>query len=636
MLSSERKLDTAMSAQVDFWNRWNATNREERVGAVSMEQAQVVLSWLRLLKHSDLDVIDIGCGTGWLCAQLLEFGKVTGTDLSDQVLERSAARVPSANFVAGDFMRLDFAPGSYDVAVSLEVLPHVADQAGFLHKIADTLRDGGYLMMATQNRRALEKNDIRPPAAGQLRRWVDHEELSRLLGDRFEVIEMFSITPQFNSGWLRYLNSQRLHLLLGKLGLGAANRLLRNLQERAWLGWSLMVLARKRAEAEALSPPPPCSRPRSELVSWRRNRLASRIDDCRDTMVPRKSLVRRLGSRVLKAIRRATGTSVQLYDDVTRWVAMVGILRPAANHLPLRWALALSKGFGFLGVTLSGRGRRALRLMRQAFGDGTNDRQIRRMARDWLSRPGRDSVLARSALRGRLDPTRYRIEEKNADLVEPLRQSGTPFIVATGHFAREAFALLASRNIMPAKVLVVANPPIVENWHPRSRWLGYHYGQLLKYLQWARPDWTFGYPGTANLLKTLVQHLRAPGNAVLILADAPWQAARRDSYVRPFAGRNARAFATGVVHMSRLAQCPIAVCLPYVVAKEHVVIEWTRVIPPPPPRGNVADAQVLDPILDDIETAIGKRPSQYVLDFLSTRRWNAGTERWQCKDSPAQ
>ena len=246
MIRSEQKHDAPMLEQVAFWNNWNPC-RETQIDTVSIEQSVVASSWLERLSRTDLDIIDVGCGAGWMCEKLVQFGQVTGTDLSDEVLKRAATRVPSARFVAGDFMSLAFAPMSYDVAVSFEVLSHVAIQRAFLHKIADTLRNDGYLMLATQNRPALERNDIPPPAEGQIRRWLDRHELSALLNDRFEVIEMFSITPQFNSGFLRYLNSRRLHAFCAGIGFSAVNRYIRSSQEKAWLGWSLMALARKRA-----------------------------------------------------------------------------------------------------------------------------------------------------------------------------------------------------------------------------------------------------------------------------------------------------------------------------------------------------------------------------------------------------
>ena len=226
MLESEQRYEAPMPAQVKFWNRWNAEYRETELHTVSIEQSITVSSWLKRLERTDLNIIDIGCGTGWLSETLIQFGDVTGTDLSDQVLERAAHRVPSARFISGDFMRLELDSQSYDVAVSLEVLSHVADQAAFLNKIADILCNDGYLMLATQNRPALEKSHIPPPAKGQIRRWVDRNELLTLLNERFEVIEMFSITPIFYRGWRRFLNSRKLRYLLAAVGLSTINRLI--------------------------------------------------------------------------------------------------------------------------------------------------------------------------------------------------------------------------------------------------------------------------------------------------------------------------------------------------------------------------------------------------------------------------
>jgi len=247
MLNSEQRYDAPMSEQVDFWNRWNAEAREASIGRVSIDQAETITGWLGRLGRRDLDIIDVGCGAGWLCERLTAFGRVTGTDLATDVVARAAQRLPAARFVAGDFMALDFAAQSFDVVTSLEVLPHVVDQAAFLEKIAGLLRPGGYFMIATQNRPVLEQNDIPPPAEGQIRHWVDRHELAELLGRRFEVVELLSRTPHYNNGFRRYLNSGKVHSILERTGLGGFSRAITVQQEKAWLGWTLMALARKKA-----------------------------------------------------------------------------------------------------------------------------------------------------------------------------------------------------------------------------------------------------------------------------------------------------------------------------------------------------------------------------------------------------
>ncbi len=228
-----------------FWNRWNVS-RETGVGRVSSDQERVIVQWLERLCRRNLHIIEVGCGAGWLCADLIKYGRVVGTDLSDQVLKRAAEHRPSVEFIAGDFLKLDFGARRFDVAVSLETLTHVPDQAGFVRKCADLLKPGGLLLLATQNKTALEKNQVKPLQPGQYRHWVDHDELADLLREHFEIEELFSITPKFNRGPLRIVNAERLHRPIRAIGLGGLIDSLTRMQEKAWLGWTLMALGRKR------------------------------------------------------------------------------------------------------------------------------------------------------------------------------------------------------------------------------------------------------------------------------------------------------------------------------------------------------------------------------------------------------
>jgi SAM-dependent methyltransferase len=152
--------------------------------------------------------------------------------------------MPDVTFVAGDIMSLDFGEHVFDVAISLEVLSHVADQEGFVRKLAHLLKPGGVLILATQNRPILERNtDIQPLQPGQIRRWVDSGELRRLLTPHFKVKRLRSLTPKGRGGFLRLVNSYKLNALLGAVALGRPTE-----RVKVWLGlgWTLMVLAEKR------------------------------------------------------------------------------------------------------------------------------------------------------------------------------------------------------------------------------------------------------------------------------------------------------------------------------------------------------------------------------------------------------
>ncbi|MBB3237381.1 class I SAM-dependent methyltransferase [Phyllobacterium endophyticum] len=231
-----------ISLQQDFWNRWNSSTREKHIDEISFRQAEVVRNWLATTPFPR-QILEVGCGAGWFCRELSTFGELTATDLSDEVLVRAAERLPQVEFVAGDFMQLDFGR-KFDVIVTLEVLSHVANQQAFVTKLASHLREGGQLMLATQNKPVLQKyNRVPPPSRGQLRRWVDKKELTLLLSKDFDVVELFSVTPRANKGILQFLHSRTfnrpIRALIGKR--------LDAFKESIGLGWTLMARARKKA-----------------------------------------------------------------------------------------------------------------------------------------------------------------------------------------------------------------------------------------------------------------------------------------------------------------------------------------------------------------------------------------------------
>lgn len=231
--------------QRDFWDGWNASHREHKLSDVSLDQRDAVVRWLSNLGRTDLNIIEVGCGAGWLCPSLKPFGQLTATDMTDQVLARASARFPDVHFVAGDFMALDFERESFDVVVSLEVLSHVADHAAFVQKLSTLLRPGGLLILATQNRPVLERfNTVEPQQPGQLRRWFDRDELSALLAPHFEIRELKTITPVASKGPLRLVAGQKTKRIF-RLFVG---RTVERALASAGLGWTLMTLAHKRAQ----------------------------------------------------------------------------------------------------------------------------------------------------------------------------------------------------------------------------------------------------------------------------------------------------------------------------------------------------------------------------------------------------
>ncbi len=235
-----------LRAQQRFWNDWNAAYRgiDMRLPPPNAGQAATVLSWLRQSDRGPRDIVEIGCGSGWFCAQLTPYGAVRGIDIADRAIAEARERFPEVEFIAADFMTMELDRDSADAVVSLEVLAHVAGPQVFIDRVALMLREGGLLLLATQNRFVIERMDGVPPAGpGRFRNWVNSRELRAMLRGQFDILRLTSLHPDGHRGVLRILNSSKLRSVLETPGLQPAWE---TLKERALLGHTLMALARKR------------------------------------------------------------------------------------------------------------------------------------------------------------------------------------------------------------------------------------------------------------------------------------------------------------------------------------------------------------------------------------------------------
>ena len=99
-------------------------------------------------------------------------------------------------------------------------------------------------MLATQNRFVLERcSQVGMPEPGQIRQWVNATTLHSLLLPHFDVLEVTSILPMGDQGFLRLVNSVKLNAMLELVFSRAA---LTRTKERFMLGHTIMVLARRK------------------------------------------------------------------------------------------------------------------------------------------------------------------------------------------------------------------------------------------------------------------------------------------------------------------------------------------------------------------------------------------------------
>ncbi|MBK5255241.1 MAG: methyltransferase domain-containing protein [Vicinamibacteria bacterium] len=92
-------------------------------------------------------ILDAGCGTGWNLQDLSTFGETHGIDLSP--LAVITTRLRGGRVVQGDLLGLPYAPNSFDVVTSFDVLYHawVKDDAQAVRELARVLKPGGLILL---------------------------------------------------------------------------------------------------------------------------------------------------------------------------------------------------------------------------------------------------------------------------------------------------------------------------------------------------------------------------------------------------------------------------------------------------------------------------------------------------------
>ena len=117
-----------------------------------------ILKILRERRGSQLKVLDVGCGGGFLINALAEQGHiVTGIDLSLSSLRIAETKTNSASFFQGDARCLPFPRKSFDVVCAMDLLEHVEEPHLVIQEAARVLKPGGFFFFHTFNRNWLSR-----------------------------------------------------------------------------------------------------------------------------------------------------------------------------------------------------------------------------------------------------------------------------------------------------------------------------------------------------------------------------------------------------------------------------------------------------------------------------------------------
>lgn len=135
----------------------------------------------------NIDVLDIGCGTGVMFPFYRERNtkSITAVDLSPEMVKIAKSKFPQADVICGDAENIEF-DKQFDVIMIYNAFPHFPNPEKLIENLSKTLKTGGIISIA-HGLSKKELDEIHMKSAGYV---------SNILPECDELAEM--LKPYFN------------------------------------------------------------------------------------------------------------------------------------------------------------------------------------------------------------------------------------------------------------------------------------------------------------------------------------------------------------------------------------------------------------------------------------------------------
>lgn len=210
--------DTFYDRHADSW--WSDTDSPFRIIRYMMNPIRFAYTVKHLvqrnLDYRGMQVLDVGCGGGFLTEEISKFGlQATGLDPSAPSLYTAKRHARAMNldvsYLEGFGEALPFEDASFDMVFCLDVLEHVRDFRVIVREVNRVLKPGGLFFFETVNRTLLSYlvvilvlqefpwTSLIPSGVHDWKHFIKPSELKKSLEDTdLALLDMQGILPGWN------------------------------------------------------------------------------------------------------------------------------------------------------------------------------------------------------------------------------------------------------------------------------------------------------------------------------------------------------------------------------------------------------------------------------------------------------
>lgn len=201
--NSEEDFYTYLFTKNPSWNSEEGNEEESiRWGKIEPE----------LIKHQLLgnEILEIGCGRGWLSNKMTKYGNITALEPVKPVIEFGKKTYLKINFFHGITSSFidQFPKKKFDIVVSSEVLEHIVDKNSFFKDVNKLLNADGILIITTPRLECFQDyiETFGEEPNQPVEEWVSENQLKTFFeNNNFSIISKLFFSPILIKGDEKYI-----------------------------------------------------------------------------------------------------------------------------------------------------------------------------------------------------------------------------------------------------------------------------------------------------------------------------------------------------------------------------------------------------------------------------------------------